>query len=522
MANSDEDLFDAIKRMDLGSVEDALARGADHHAKDEDHATPLHRAVVQGHQKIVQALLDHGVEVDIRDVFVRTPLHWVCGGDWRVPFPMVLPGMGSGEMARMLLQNGADVDAITMDGEGPLHLVSRESRADVAEVLVDFGADATAPDRWGKTPLHRAARQGAKSIVELLISAGGEVNRKMGYHGMIPLHEAAVCGDEDVVRNLIEYGACPNAKASSGATPLHYVTSESAARLLIQSGAGINSKDKHGMTPLHWAAMNNRTGVVRALIDEEQTELDARDKRGLTPLHCCVRRRHATVAKILLEHGADVDIQGEKGETPLDVAGRSGGEKVLNLLASESDDGGSAARDDGGTVHGKVSRVIGSPGDVKKRLAIAREGVLPQGSFVVRRSKSEIECRGVSPFHWAARVGAANLMKELVAADIPYGIDAADEVGASPLHYAAGQNQTEVAEVLLEAGAKPDSRDIEGATPLHWAAMKGCIKALRVLLAYGARSDVTDQNGNIPLDVATEEAAGVLHGEKPRRCQNND
>ena len=87
---------------------------------------------------------------------------------------------------------------------------------------------------------------------------------------------------------------------------------------LITMGADINWYDEkdYNYTPLHAASAWNRPEVVKMLIDAG-AELNVQTKGGLTPLHRTIRMSNSEVAKILIDAGADLNIQEAHGWTPL-------------------------------------------------------------------------------------------------------------------------------------------------------------------------------------------------------------
>ena len=120
----------------------------------------LHWAAENGLLEIARLLLEQGSDVNARDAFANTPLHLA------VRYP---------EMVKLLLSRGAQVGARNAFGNTPLHLAVGERR--VVELLLGAGADARARNLFDKTPLDCSLRGGKSAynleIVALLIQAGG-------------------------------------------------------------------------------------------------------------------------------------------------------------------------------------------------------------------------------------------------------------------------------------------------------------------------------------------------------------
>ncbi len=60
--------------------------------------------------------------------------------------------MGHLEVARLLLERGADVNAKNKHGFTPLHFAAGIGHTDVAKLLLEHGADVNAKDEHGRTP----------------------------------------------------------------------------------------------------------------------------------------------------------------------------------------------------------------------------------------------------------------------------------------------------------------------------------------------------------------------------------
>jgi cytohesin len=276
------------------------------HARDpRDQSTPLHMVSPMGHMDLARFLLEQGADMSAKDNYGRTPLHRALA-------------RGHMDLARFLVEQGADVSAKDEDGSTPLHSASERGHVDVVRILVGQGADVSAKNEYGSTPLHRASEWGHVDVVRFLVGQGAEVSAKVEY-GSTPLHLASERGHVDVVRILVGQGADVSAKDEHGSTPLHSASERGhvdAVRILVGLGADVSAKDEHGSTPLHRASDQGHVDDVRILIGLG-ADVSARNEHGSTPLHRASDQGHADVVQFLVGQCAEVSAKDEHGSTPL-------------------------------------------------------------------------------------------------------------------------------------------------------------------------------------------------------------
>jgi len=118
------------------------------------------RGLVNGVNLRFLTLVTTGTNVNARDVFGNTPLHFAVG-------------KGHEAVVKMLLQNGAEVNIANEDLWTPLHLAATEGRARLAEILLENGAHINAKDTQGRTPLALAQYLGRTEVVNVLRQHGG-------------------------------------------------------------------------------------------------------------------------------------------------------------------------------------------------------------------------------------------------------------------------------------------------------------------------------------------------------------
>ena len=248
-------LHNACHNGDTETVLSLIRHGAQVEAKNEDGQTPLHKAC---RGDIVQVLIDHGADVNAVTRDGELPVH-------------LASQRGDADSLDMLAHHGADVNARnTLSGESPLHLAScpeivmrlaelgadldardGQSRTllhtaqhvDISRVLVSQGADVNAVDEEFSSPLHCSCEN--TDVAKVLLVHGANVNAvdKYGRTALYRLclfsryhHEASL----DAALLLIKHGACVNVMDTSGDTMLQHVQSggfTELAHLLLCHGA---------------------------------------------------------------------------------------------------------------------------------------------------------------------------------------------------------------------------------------------------------------------------------------------
>jgi cytohesin len=131
---------------------------------------------------------------------------------------------GSGNVAwvKELLASGVNVNVRNeydeIAHETPLH---RARSVEVAQVLLNAGAWLNARNVWGVTPLHSAVAERRVEVAKFLLRAGAKVNTR-NEKGGTPLHSAVGANRAEVVEFLLRAGANPKAKDKEGYTPFDY------------------------------------------------------------------------------------------------------------------------------------------------------------------------------------------------------------------------------------------------------------------------------------------------------------
>ena len=219
--------------------------------------------------------------------------------------------------------------------------------------------DVNAAEPDGTTALHWAVHNNDLDLARRLIRAGADVKAKNQF-GATPLSEAAIVGDTALLTNLIEGGADVNEVNADGQTALMLVArtgNVSSARLLIARGANVNAHELwRGQTALMWAAAEGLPAMARELIahgaevnarsqvNNWERDVTAEPRRkymplgGWTPLLFAARQGYLDVAKVLVEGGADVDLQDPDLVSPIVTAIVNGHYDVAAYLVEKGAD----------------------------------------------------------------------------------------------------------------------------------------------------------------------------------------
>lgn len=135
----------AARNSNAKTAEILLDNGADMNIKEPDDGNfPLHEACLYHNLAVVKALLERGADVNARNNDGYTPLHysgWVLGSnDWAPADGTSMPDDGvRAEVARFLLEHGADANATTNSGHRPLEVAQFYKHVLVATVIQQYG-----------------------------------------------------------------------------------------------------------------------------------------------------------------------------------------------------------------------------------------------------------------------------------------------------------------------------------------------------------------------------------------------
>ncbi|GFS09784.1 ankyrin repeat protein [Elysia marginata] len=255
-------LIDAASNGNKTHVQNLLKCNADMHAEFYGH-TALFAASVRGHDEIVTALLDHGMDVNYESYNGWTAL-WYCLNAQNY------------NAVETLIKHGANVNYTNKFGTTLMQALSK-CDPQFSELIIKSGADVNAQTDNGNTALFRALYLNIRKTyvcveekVSLLLQHGANVNHinlEMKTPLMLAVEQGS--GYDNVFKILLDSQPDLNAQDVNGDTALHFTASlydQVKLEMLASKGADMNIVNGENRSPLMVAFNKLNVGAVKTLI----------------------------------------------------------------------------------------------------------------------------------------------------------------------------------------------------------------------------------------------------------------
>ncbi len=503
--------------------------------------TPIFAALQHKHFDVVNALLDHGADVNFAGVGKSTPLHHAAL-------------VNNADVIERMMKMGADPTRVDDFRHLPLHYAVERANPRAAKLLLVQPDLMDQPDTHDRTPLDHAVELADPEIALMLLHAGAHFadnpNRTLYRVGICAgkgwtetveialrqtesdpkLHQsiaerayndtfaagnvpqlkriaelvpgiastkpasglprlfiAANFGHLDMVAALLDQGeSIDEVAVPSNWTPLHgAIVSGSDLKLinlLLQRGANPNAVDGIGRTPLHIAAITGRPGLVQALL-KAGADASIKDDFGNTPLNYAVRAGAAPSVQLMAGREGAQDPN-NYGYTPYTIAMEMDRPELASMLQPPP-----------------PAELPPLPKEFDEILAmVTPPQAAPEIAAAQRERWTNAVHHGMPLLHLAAQSGVKQAVNQLANSS---DIKQRDADGFQALHYAVEGTVSEISSDLIDAGAPVnDQENLPKWSPLHFAAAAGRPDMVKLLLDNGAKKDLRDSMGRTPADVA--------------------
>lgn len=495
---------DAAMERANADVRSLVQDGADVNAAQADGATALHWAAYHGDTELAELLLDAGADPSAANRNGSTPM-WLAAS------------RGNATMIETLLEGGADANEELPLGRRPLMLAARSGSVDAVRVLLDHGADVNASEtERGTTALMQAADQGHADVIALLTERGADVaavsapvfrdgrTAALGKSGdprnavrrqVIAVLCEQPSPDLSTLRDLISESSEDEVLAELANANFVLSTEDICSRLERgalgfvftsgRRGGGTREPDGGELTALVYAARTGAIDAAQALL-EAGADVNQVTRYGWTALLAATQNRNYRMGKFLIDNGADVNIANKGGWTNLYLATDNRNVEGGDYPTREPD-----------------------MDDLEYIRLLLDSGADPNARLI-----ESTETRTVFTNQWLDEEGATAFLRASQSGDVPlmqllleYGADPHinTKLGVTPLAAAAGigwvegvtsewstEQTVEAVKMLLDLGIDPNHQADTGRTSLHGAAHKGATEVARILVEAGARLDIRD------------------------------
>ena len=277
-------------------IEFLLSKGADINAQNTQLYTPLLEAIQNQNENSSILLIEKEADLEKANIFKQTPLHKAASlnqkrtGElliskgtsidpvdrWqRTPFLDIARNTGDVEFGKLLLDNGANINAKDMDNQMALNLAAWKGFKNFINFLLDNGAGYYSSPRESRWILRHAAQCGSKRLFEMVLNKEKELLSDEAFNKQIMI-TAIQGGSVDIVNLLL-----------SKNIPLN------------------NDTNVYGWTPAHYAARNGQTKMIRFL-SKKDFDLNQRTLSGKSVYNIAQEYQRADVMEAIKQIKGDI------------------------------------------------------------------------------------------------------------------------------------------------------------------------------------------------------------------------
>eukprot|EP01012_Entosiphon_sulcatum_P055783 TRINITY_DN7829_c0_g1_i1.p1 TRINITY_DN7829_c0_g1~~TRINITY_DN7829_c0_g1_i1.p1 ORF type:complete len:2451 (+),score=352.13 TRINITY_DN7829_c0_g1_i1:70-7422(+) len=296
-------------------------------------------------------------------------------------------------------------------------------------------------------------------------------------------------GAAQLVETLLDIGIPVNVRDTDGQSALASAVFNGrieVVQLLVTRGAAINEQDEDGTAPLHIAVQEGHSAIIEFLL-QSGAAVDLADNEGDCALLMAIEEKRSDIVQILLRNGAAADRPETPNRQPVLLAAAlcSGGVELLQILLAH---GASISTVDEGRGMGVLDVAV-QHNNIEMVRFLMHEPALSVRPDHVNGN--------MPPLFRAARNGLTDVAQLLV--DAGASLELPDKNGFTPLCAAVLGDHHDTVEYLLTAGSDVHARVVQGSTALHIAVVRGNTAIVQLLIDSGAQLSEVDNMGETPL-----------------------
>ncbi|MGE0207196.1 MAG: ankyrin repeat domain-containing protein [Candidatus Babeliales bacterium] len=562
-------LFQALYKNNIEKVKELIATGADCNAK-EDGQTALTLAILRNSQELVNLLLQAGADVNLaRKEDFYTPL-------------MVAVIMKNSDLVATLLAHKAQVDVHSpVDGMTPLRLAIKRGFKDIAELLLHASNDLDNQQKYTALCLeaHRHNRHAMVDLLSAKTNIDPTLKEKLKEKPTQALFQAIKENNKEKVQEALLQGADIEHRNEKGNTPLleayhHY--QDTIIKLLLQHGADtqeikesiavyytnifesfccyrafnpveniIKGLTSYGIDAINEPGCDNATVLMEAsnagetklvkLLIEHGAQVNLVDKYGNTALMRAADTGHLEIVQYLLEHGAEIDHVDEYGNSALRKAARNGHTQVVKLLLDHGADinqrnsyGGTLLMAASYSGHADIVKILLERGADIHLTDNAHETALDKAAQRKKVEVIKVLVEHGAPITSSLSLDVATFFKNIKRGNLveielalflnkDAHINATNNQGNTALHMTLeAEGHAVVIKLFLDHGADINLCNNEGYSVIMLAVQKRRKDVVTLLLQAGADLSLQSKEGKTALDYAQHEEikAMILQAQK--------
>ncbi|OBT89317.1 hypothetical protein VE02_02566 [Pseudogymnoascus sp. 03VT05] len=453
------------------------AEGVDSHAEWSNSA--LGSAAAANHVVIVQMLLEQATEENLRDNsalsdaakegdvdVVRLLLgKWPSkGGVYEYSRAGALAfaaERGDEAIVRLILEKGVDLAVpLQMADRAPLCRAAAAGQTGMVKLLLEQNKPSAPMTYTIEFAMSKAVRKGHDAIVRMLLDLGVVTNFVM------PMYDAVESGNLSILGQILAAGGPPTPFLGEAVNK----GNQSMVQLLLEYGVEASK----GLKP---AAFSGKSSTIAGILLDHGAAVDVLDGRKRTPLHTAASRGRKEVAELLLKRGANIAALDDEGKTALYFAVISRQSATVGLLLEHGAATSSIREDDRMQKVFVESLINGAENGALNDAAEVIQPLIKYGFHFDFNAGSDEKVLGV-----AAEKGFQTMVQLLL--DNEANIKGQDSRGRTALHLAAMNGHYEIVKLLLERGANPEVENKFGRTAEYWAVTNGHSRVAQLLQRF--------------------------------------